>query len=149
MPDNPRGTTRILRAALAAIRPRGHGFDQEIDDDVLAEMERFFLYLPTPMRLAFPIGLRLLEYGPPIFLRRFVRFSALPADEARAYLEDFLHAGGPRTALVMGVRALVLLAFYQHPQVLADMGVDWQGRAQMLTARRAELLAGAAERPAS
>jgi hypothetical protein len=141
MPSKNRGTTRILRAAVAAIRPRGHGFDQRIDDDVLAEMEQFFLYLPTPMRLAFPAGLRLLEYGPPVFARKLVRFSSMAPDEARAYLEDFLHAGGPRTALVMGLRALVLLAFYQHPQVLQDMGVDWAGRAKMLTARRAELLA--------
>lgn len=142
MPSNDRGTTRILRAAVAAIRPRGHGFDQRIDEDVLAEMQRFFLYLPTPMRLAFPVGLRLLEYGPPVFARRLTRFSRMPPDDARAYLEDFLHAGGPRTALVMGLRALVLLAFYQHPQVLRDMGVDWAGRATVLTARRAELLAG-------
>jgi hypothetical protein len=140
MPSNDRGTTRILRAAVAAIRPRGHGFDQRIDEDVLAEMERYFPYLPTPMRLAFPVGLRLLEYGPPVFARKLTRFSSMAPDEARAYLEDFLHAGGPRTALVMGLRALVLLAFYQHPQVLADMGVDWAGRAKVLTARRAELL---------
>jgi len=78
-----RGTARILRAAIAAIRPRGHGFDQPIDDDVLAEMQRFFVHLPTPMRLGFPVGLRLLEWGPPVFARRMVRFSDMPAGEAR------------------------------------------------------------------
>jgi len=34
----------------------------------------------------------------------------------------------------------VLLAFYQHPQVLAHLGIDWQGRAVELTRRRTELL---------
>jgi hypothetical protein len=92
------------------------------------------------MRIAFPAGLRLLEYGPPVFARRWVRFSALPTDEARRYLESFQHAGGLRAALVVGLRALVLLAFYQHPQVLAHLGIDWQGRAVELTRRRAELL---------
>ena len=134
------GTARILRAAIAAIRPRGHGFDQPIDDDVLEEIQRFIPFLPGPMRIAFPAGLRLLEYGPPIFARRWVRFSALPTDEARRYLESFQHAGGLRAALVVGLRALVLLAFYQHPQVLAHLGIDWQGRAVELTRRRAELL---------
>ena len=138
-----RGTARILRAAIAAIRPRGHGFDQPIDDDVLAEMQRFFVHLPTPMRLGFPVGLRLLEWGPPVFARRMVRFSDMPAGEARAYLESFQHAGGPRAAMVLGLRTLVFLAFYQHPRVLADMGIDWQGRAEALTRRRAELLAAA------
>jgi hypothetical protein len=136
-----RGTARILRAAVAAMRPRGHGFDQPVDDDVLREMQHFFVRLPAPMRLGFPVGLRLLEWGPPVFARRMTRFSDMPPDEARTYLESFQRAGGPRAAMVLGLRTLVFLAFYQHPRVLADMGVDWQGRAAMLTRRRAELLA--------
>jgi hypothetical protein len=136
-----RGTVRILRAAVAAIRPRGHGFDQPIDADVLAEVQRFLPHLPTPMRLAFPAGLRLLEYGPPLFARRLTRFSAMSPDAARAYLESFHRAGGLRAAMVLGLRTLVFLAFYQHPAVLADMGIDWQGRAIELTRRRAALLA--------
>ena len=134
------GTARILRAAIAAIRPRGHGFDQPVDDDVLEEIQRFIPFLPGPMRIAFPAGLRLLEYGPPLFARRWSRFSALPIDQARAYLEGFQRAGGLRAALVVGLRALGLQAFYQHPQVLAHLGSDWQGRAVELTRRRAELL---------
>ena len=134
-------TVRVLRAAVAAIRPRGHGFDQPIDADVLVEMQEFFPFLPAPMRRAFPLGLRLLEYGPPLFARRWSRFSSMSADEARAYLEAFHHAGGPRATMVIGLRALVFLAFYQHPAVLAHLGVDWDRRAGELTRRRAELLA--------
>ena len=134
------GTERILRAAVAAIRPRGHGFDQPIDGEVLDEVVAFFPYLPTPMRLAFPVGLRLLELGPPLVLRRVARFTSLPADEARAYLEKLHASGGPFAALVLGLRALVLMNFYQHPTVLARLEIDWAGRATALTARRAELL---------
>jgi hypothetical protein len=94
------------------------------------------------MRLAFPIGLRLLELGPVAVLRRPVRFSSLPADEARAYLERLHAAGGPFAALVLGLRALILMNFYQHPSVLARLEIDWAGRAQTLTARRAALLEG-------
>jgi len=136
-----RGTVRILRAAVAAVRPRGHGFDQPIDADVLAEVQRFLPHLPAPFRLALPVGLRLLEYGPPLFARRFTRFSAMSPPAARIYLEGFQRAGGLRAALVVGLRSLIFVAFYQHPAVLADMGVDWQGRAVTLTRRRAELLA--------
>ena len=135
-----RTTIRVLRAAVAAIRPRGHGFDQPIDADVLEEMQQFLPFLPAPMRLAFPVGLRLLEYGPPLFARRWVRFSSMPVDEARAYLKAFQRAGGLRAAMVVGLRALVFLAFYQHPTVLADLDVDWAGRAAVLTRRRAMLL---------
>jgi len=137
-------TVRILRAAVAAIRPRGHGFDQAIDDDVLAKVVAFFPYLPTPMRLSFPIGLRLLELGPAAVLKRPARFSSLPADEARAYLERLHAMGGPFAAMVLGLRTLVLMNFYQHPQVLAALEVDWAGRAAALTQRRAALLEGTA-----
>jgi hypothetical protein len=137
-----RSTRRILRAAIAAIRPRGHGFDQAIDDDVLRDVERFFPFLPWPLRIGLPVGLRLVELGPPLFARRWTRFSAMPADEATRYLASFQHAGGLRAALLMGLRALVFLAFYQHPRVLASLGVDWAGRARTLAVRRAELLHG-------
>src|SRR5215470_11056764 len=130
-----RGTMRVLRAAVAAIRPRGHGFDQAIDDDVLAAVAEFFPFLPTPMRLAFPVGLRLLELGPPLVIRRFGRFSRLPPEVGRDYLERLHRLGGPFAALVLGLRTLVFLSFYQHPQVLAALEVDWSGRAVALTRR--------------
>jgi len=139
-PARPRPTTRILRAAVAAIRPRGHGFDQPIDADVLADIEQFFPYLPAPLRLGFPIGLRLLEWGPLLLIGRASRFSSLSLADAQRYLTKVHHMGGPGTALMLGLRTLVFMAFYQHPTVLADMGVDWAGRAQTLVVKRAELL---------
>jgi hypothetical protein len=132
---------RILRAASDVIRPRGHGFDHAIDDDVLAGIEAFVPHLPPPMRLAFPLGLRLLEWAPPLVIRRFARFSRLAPEDARRYLERALALGGPLGAMVLGVRTLVLLCFYQHPDVLRTLEVDWAGRARELTARRAALLA--------
>ena len=144
MADSPRVLSaearRILVAASAVVRPRGHGFDHAIDDDVLSEIEAFLPHLPLPMRLGFPFGLRLLEYGPPVVLRRWARFSQLPAGEARQYLERALALGGPFGAMVLGVRTLVFLCFYQHPDVLATLEVDWAGRARTLTERRASLL---------
>lgn len=139
-----RSTLRVLRAAVAAIRPRGHGFDQPIDDDVLRATVDFFPHLPTPMRLAFPIGLRLLELGPIVVLRRPVRFSRLSPEDGRAYLDRVHAGGGPLAPMVLGLRTLVLLHFYQHPTVLAALDIDWAGRADALIKRRAALLEGAA-----
>ena len=138
----PASRTRILRAVVTAIRPRGHGFDQPVDDDVLREIESFLPFLPWPLRIGLPAGLRLIEFGPPLFARRLTRFTRMAPDEARAYLAGFQHAGGLRSALLLGLRTLVFLAFYQHPRVLASLGVDWAGRARTLAVRRAELLHG-------
>ena len=135
-----RRTRRILTAAIAAIRPRGHGFDQPIDAHVLGEIERFLPHLPGPLRLGLPLGLRLLEYGPPLFARRWTRFSAMTPEEGARYLTRFQEAGGLRAALVLGLRTLVFLGFYQHPDVLAALGIDWEGRARALIERRARLL---------
>jgi len=136
--------TRILRAVIAAIRPRGHGFDQPIDEEVLDGISRFFPFLPWSLRRGLPLGLWLVELGPPVLARRWCRFTAMPPTEAAAYLAGFQHAGGLRAALLMGLRTLVFLAFYQHPQVLASLDIDWAGRASTLVARRAELLRGRA-----
>jgi hypothetical protein len=133
---------RTLRAVIAAMRPRGHGFDHAIDEQVLRDVVDFFPHLPTPLRLGFPFGLLLVEFGPPLFARRFTRFSSMPRGDAQAYLEPWAVAGGLRTALYMGLRTLVYMAFYQHPEVLATLGVDWQGRADQLVQRRAEILRG-------
>jgi hypothetical protein len=142
MPSAPLSpaTTRIVRAVVAAIRPRGHGFDQAIDDDVLRSITEFMPFLPGPLRIGLPLGLRLVEYGPPLFVRRLTRFSRMPGDEAERYLAGWEQAGGLRTALFVGLRTLVFLAFYQHPQVLASLEVDWAGRAATLVRRRAELV---------
>jgi len=136
-----RTADRVLTAAVAAIRPRGHGFDHAIDADVLARVRAFFPFLPPPLRRAFPLGLRLLEWAPLVVLRRRRRFTALSADEARGVLDRLNDQGGPFGALVLGLRTLVFLAFYQHPDVLQTLEIDWAGRAAELTRRRARLLA--------
>src|ERR1041384_2943463 len=99
----PSSRSRILRAVVAAIRPRGHGFDQPVDDDVLREIESFLPFLPWPLRIGLPAGLRLIEYGPPLLARRLTRFTRMAPEEARAYLAGFQHAAGPRAALLLGL----------------------------------------------
>ena len=137
------GSELIMRAFLDAARPRGSGFDQEIDEDVIREMDAFLPYLPPLLRRLFPLGLRLLEWGPALFARprRLGRMSRLSTEERLVYLEGWLEAGGLRGTLLLGVRVLVFMAFYQHPEVLESLGVDWQGRADRLTRERAALFA--------
>src|SRR5262249_31454492 len=100
----------------------------------------FLPYLPATLRFGLPLGLELVQFGPPLYARRWQRFSSMPLADATRYLAGWQEAGGLRAALLLGLRTLVFLAFYQHPDVLATLGVDWAARARVLTQRRAELL---------
>jgi hypothetical protein len=134
-------SAKILRAVIDALRPRGHGFDQPIDEYVLVEIDRTLPYLPTLMRLGLPLGLRVLEWEPLVFTARRATFSRMRRDEARAYLQGWLDSRlAPRRLLVYGLRALVFLVFYQHPTVLEAMGVHWDRRLVETVALRADTI---------
>jgi hypothetical protein len=135
-----RSRLRTLRAVVAAIRPRGHGFDQPIDDDVVAEVAESIRHLPMGLRIWFETGLVAVEYGMPLYARRMRRFSTLPPAEGLALLARWEHGRGLRNTLVRGLRFLIFFAFYQHHSVLKAMEIDWPGRAATLIRLRAELM---------
>jgi len=133
-------STKILMHAIAVMRPRGGFFDAEIDGDVARSILSFLEYLPAPTRLTFPLGLRLVEYGPVLFREGFRRFTSMDDETATRYIHHWERAGGAPAMLYQGVRALVLVCFYQHPRILQAMEVDWQGRADERVAYRAAVL---------
>jgi hypothetical protein len=101
---------------VAAIRPRGHGFDQAIDDDVLAKVVAFFPYLPTPMRLSFPMGLRLLELGPAAVLKRTGAVLVVACGPGPCVPRASARDGRPASPrCVLGLRTLVLMNFLSAP----------------------------------
>ncbi len=97
--------------------------------------------MPAPARWGFPFGLWLLEFAPALLGFGFRRFSSLERDRATEYLGRVAHARAPLPTVYAGLRSLVLIVFYQQPEVLVALGVDWQRRADELTARRARLVA--------
>jgi hypothetical protein len=131
---------RILKHAIAVMRPRGGVFDLDVDEDVRQSIVGFLEYLPAPTRLSFPLGLRLLEYGPFLFREGFRTFSSMDEESAARYLHHWERAGSAPSLLYQGVRALVFVCFYQHPRILEAMEVDWQGRADNRVRFRARVM---------
>lgn len=135
-----KASTKILMHAIAVMRPRGGPFDAQIDGDVARSIISFLEYMPAPTRLSFPFGLRLVEYGPCLFREGLRRFTSMDDETAARYIHHWERAGGAPAMLYQGVRALVLVCFYQHPKILEAMEVDWQGRADERVAYRVGVL---------
>jgi hypothetical protein len=132
---------RILEAAVSALRPRGHGFDLPIDPHVVDEVDRTIACWPPLLKLAFPLGLRLLEWSPLFLSRSRQRLTRMDRKEAAHYLESCLESRrGPIGTVTAAVRTLVLVAFYQHPEVLRTLGVDGEARLEETVRWRARVL---------
>lgn len=138
-------TMRILRAVIATLRPNDGIFARPVDEGVLRTMLSFVPYLPAPLRWGLPLGLLALDLAPPLFRCGFRRFTRMDRTAAARYLGAFEHSRGPFLLLFEGLRSLVLMAFYQQPQILEALEITWQDRAGELVERRARLLGMAPE----
>jgi hypothetical protein len=134
-----RATRAILRSAIAVLRPRGGEFDLDLDERTLRSVLTFVPYMQPFSRWGFPLGLWLLELSPVLLGYGFTRMSSLEPSKRAGYLSRWEHAFGPFRTLYDGLRALVLMCFYQQPEILALLQIDWQARADELTERRARL----------
>lgn len=123
------------------LRPREGIYDVDVDGQVLATMLRFVPYMAAPVRLGFPFGLLIVEFGAPFFGYGMKRFRSMDRAQAVAYLERIGNGSEPFRMLFDGLRVLVLVAFYQQPEVMAALEVDWVDRARELTERRGKLMA--------
>jgi hypothetical protein len=134
-----RTTRAILRSAIAVLRPRGGEFDIDVDERVLRSILSFVPYMLPFARYGFPLGLWVIELSPVLYGYGFARMTRLEPSKRVGYLTQWAHAFGPFRTLYDGLRALVLMCFYQQPEILALLEIDWQTRADELTGRRARL----------
>ncbi len=122
------------------MRPHEGIFRGPVDDGVLGMVLSFVPFLPLPLRWGLPLGLLYLEYAPAWFHYGRQRFSQMDPQTASRYLAEFERSRGPFLLLYQGLRSLVLMSFYQQPEVLRALEIRWQSRAEELTDRRARLL---------
>jgi len=136
---------RTMRAAVRVLCPRDGGFRVSVDEGVLRTTLSFVPFLPLPFRWGLPFGLLYLEFAPVLFRYGLRRFSSMTHDTATRYIAEFEQSRGPFLMLYQGLRGLMLMAFYQQPEVLDALEIEWQGRADELVERRARLLRMAPE----
>jgi hypothetical protein len=121
----PKKSRQILRALIDVVKPRKPGFDPPIEEHMVEFLDNFYSYFPLHLKLLFPMGLLLLEYGTIIFHGSIRPFSRLPADQKEAYVKGWINSKLMiRRDLIKGVKGVCLTAFYSHPDAMAHIGYD-------------------------
>jgi hypothetical protein len=132
----PGWALKILRALTEVVMPRGETFDMDLTDHVLEFIDRYVGFFPIHLKIGFPLGLLLLEFGPLIFMRRFKRFSKMSLDEREEYVKGWIDSKmALRRDLLKGVKGLVMVAFYSHPKAMEHIGYDIENHVAATMAR--------------
>lgn len=127
---------KILRALAEVVMPRGKNFNLDLNDYSVDIIDRYVGYFPPHLKLGFPLGLMLLEFGPILYMRRFRRFSNMSLEDREKYVELWVDSNSAaRRDLIKGVKGLVLVAFYSHPSVMEYIGYDIEAHVAAALAR--------------
>ena len=105
----------------------------------------FVPFLPPTIRYTLPFGLLYVEFAPVLYQYGMRRFSRMDDAAAERYMAALDRSHGPFQMAYQGIRSLVMISFYQQPEVLEVLEVDWRARASELIERRARLLRMAPE----
>jgi hypothetical protein len=119
-----RGSRRTLRALAEVIVPRDEAAGVVVDlERVVDFVDDMVRYMPRLLRVLFPVGLLLLEYGTFVLLPSLRRFSGLDVAHRERYVRGWVHARMMlRRDLIKGVKGICLFAFYSDPRVMAHLG---------------------------
>ena len=124
----PKKARKIVRALIEVVKPRKPDFDLPVEDEMLEFLDNFYSYFPWHMKLLFPVGLYLLEYGTFMFKARLRPFTRLPLSEKEVYVTEWIESSmALRRDLIKGVKGLCLTAFYSLPQVMEYIDYDLSG----------------------
>lgn len=122
-----RGSQTIVRALVRALMPKKIRFQFDAETELAGFVDQFIAFLPRHVALVFPVGLRLISWSG--FLT-CVRPLTLMSPEAG---ERHLKSLGESPVFlireaVKGLRSLILLGFYSHPEITRHLDYfpqDW------------------------
>jgi len=91
-----------------------------LEEDVLLEFEAMLGAMPAHVRFAVTAGFTAFDQGARLYPRaRGRRFARLPADVAEAYYLAVAHGPlAPQRKVMMLLKGLVAMAYYEQPRVL-------------------------------
>lgn len=121
----PNFALRTVRSLIDVAKPRKPEFDLPIEDSMVEFLDGFVKYFPVHMKILFPMGLLLLEYGAPFFAGKLKRFSSMTFEEKDKYVQGWVESKIPiRRDLIKGVKGLCVASFYSHHEAMEHIGYD-------------------------
>lgn len=133
----PGWARKTLGSLIEVIMPRSDEFHPDLKDYILNYVDAYVGYFPKHLKLAFPMGLLLLERGTLLFMGRLTGFSKLDLAERDRYVRGWINSRWQmRRELIRGVKGLVMVAFYSHPVVMEHIGYDIKGHIAQAIARK-------------
>lgn len=93
------------------------------DERLLAFAGSYLAYLPPLSRRLLPLGLWLFEWGTLLFVFAWRPFSRLPLAARRRYFRAWQRSrSAVRRQLAKGVKAMLVMGFFDMPEVRARLG---------------------------
>lgn len=134
-------TSRRIIAEMAEIVLPEEGRTEEIMRCVVRYVDDFVPHLPRLMRMTFPLGLLLIQWGTLLTLTALKPFTLLGAKARDRYLKQWGDSRFPLLrALLQGVRGLILSGYYAMPAVYHKIGYTPDQHVAECKARRRALM---------
>ena len=128
-------TRNILRAMATVILPRNERIQIDAYDAIVNYVDNYIVYLPPLFKLGFPIGVWLFEIGAVLLTGR--PFTWLTPAAQERYIAGW--ARSPlwwRRDLLKGIKSLMVMGFYEIPEVHRLINYDVHGWVEHVKARR-------------
>ncbi len=110
---------RILRALAEVVKPIGDGAPDVSVDGMVDFADDLVRHMPRVLRLAFPVGLLLLELGAFVLGPSLVPFSFMSPRRRARYVQSWVDARWQlRRDLIKAVKGICLLKFYSDRRVM-------------------------------
>lgn len=119
----PKRARETMSALIEVVMPRGGIYHHDLRAEMLAYVEDSLVFLPPDLRTLFPVGLLLLEYGTLPLMGSLTPFSRMTLEHREHYIEGWVNSRiGLRRDLIKGVKALAVMAYFEHPAVKEQLG---------------------------
>jgi len=117
-------TKRIFLSLINALNP--YPEEEDLEGEVYNFIMNLLSSYPLIVRIALFLGLFFLEVYPLFSLKSFKPFSFMNHEKRVKIIEDMLERKpGIRRNLARAFKALVQMAFYEHPWYMKKAGYSW------------------------